>query len=301
MTVAKTGQLGCAVRPSPGQVRKGRVRAEFVRSAHVALADGTFLTLGGMGLPPHPASVLWPSFTPAPGIGRDVSVTEDGLFLGGRLVVSFAAMDVFVPSRECRLPGSSDRIRAAVEASLEKAARMPSRGGFHEILLRRLGVVSPAGTGAFSGFLSRRGESVSGRLARELRRRDWEAMELPALECAGAGAGLTPAGDDFLAGVLAAVRYYGRSLGRLVAPQTVLDRLARVAGSRTAPFSAFLLACAARGLVARPFSDWLSAVHRGNARDAASLVGGMASIGHSSGLDTLAGMLLAMQTLLGEP
>jgi len=301
MTVAKTGQLGCAVRPPSGGVRRGRVRAVFVRSAHVALDDGAFLTLGGMSLPPHPASVLWPAFAPAPGIGREVTVTEEGLFLGGRLRVPFAAMDVFVPSRECLDPAPCGRMRAAMAASLERVARVPSRGGFHEILLRRLSVAPATPADTFSGFLSRRGEAVAGGLARELRRRDWGAMERLAQECAGTGSGLTPAGDDFLGGMLAAVRYCGCSRGQSVAPQRVLDGLARSAGSRTTPFSAFLLACAARGLVAGPFSDWLSAVHRGNALEAARLVGEIAVIGHSSGLDTLTGMLLAMQTILGEP
>jgi len=299
MNIVETGKLGCAVRPASGRIRRGKVRAVFARSEHVALDDGTFLTLGGTTLPAHPASILWPTFAPAPAVGREAAVTPEGLFLEGRLRASFAAMDVFIPSRECLSPAPPGRMRAAVGASLERAARMESRGGFHEIFLRRLGVPSAACPDAFSGFLAERGEVVAASLTREIRRGDWEAMARRARECAGEGIGLTPAGDDFLAGVLAALRYHGHSGGRPAPSQRLLDGLARAAGSRTTPFSAFLLAGAARGLVGAPFSGWLSAVHRGDAESAARLVGEMAAVGHSSGLDTLAGMLLAMQAILG--
>jgi len=112
--------------------------------------------------------------------------------------------------------------------------------------------------------------------------------------------GTLAVGDDFLAGALAALRFFGKSRGRPVLPHLFGRGLAAHAGARTTPFSAFLLGCAATGGVARPLSDWLDAAHRGQAAQAAALVPEVADLGHSSGLDALCGMVLALQNIPGE-
>ncbi len=300
MSVESKGVVGCAAVPPPGLVQHGVVRAVFARSIHVVLADGAFLTLGGTRLAAHPASVLWPGFAGDLEVGREMAVTAEGLFTKGRLYVAFAGMDVFTPSSGCRPMAAADWIVPAIEASLRRAARFSTRGGFHEILLRRLTAMPPDPHGRLSDRLAHLGSAQCAALARALDLGDWEAFTQQATDCAGMGVGLTPAGDDFLAGVLAALRYHGQSRGVDVVSREFLEDLVRLAGARTTPFSAFLLGCAARGLVAGPFSAWLFAVHRGEAKTAARLVSNIADMGHSSGLDTLSGMLLALQTVMGE-
>lgn len=292
--------VGCAAVPPPGAVRRGVVRRVFVRSFHIALTDGAFLTLGGAGLPPHPASVLWPGFPGGLEIGREMTINAEGVSTKGRLYAAFAGMDVFTPSGGCSPMARAEWIVHAIEASLGEALGVPARGGFHDLLPRRLEAALPRPPDPLTDRLARAGTDWCSALARTLSLRDWGAFARQAPAGAGMGIGLTPAGDDFLAGVLAALRYHGRSRGSEIVPQAFLEDLARSAGERTTTFSAFLLRCAARGLVAKPFSSWLSAVHRGDAQTAARQVREIAGIGHSSGMDTLSGMLLALQILMGE-
>jgi len=292
--------VGCVALPAPGLVRRGEVRAVFARSLHVALSDGGFLTLGGKGLAAHPASVLWPGFAVDLEVGRKVAVTADGIFTEGRLYRAFGGMDLFTPSSGCQPMAPTDQVVAAIRASLWRAAGFSTRGGFHEILLRHSGVIPQDLPGQLSDRLLRLGSAQCEALSSALVLGDWAAFKQQALECAGMGAGLTPAGDDFLAGVLAALRYHGKSRGVDVVSQEFLEDLARLSGLRTTPFSGFLLGCAARGLVAEPFAAWVLAVHRGEAETATRHVLNIAAIGHSSGLDTLTGMLLVLQSIMGE-
>lgn len=300
MTMKGKGVVGCAAMPLPGSVRRGEVRAVFSRCIHVAMSGGDFLILGGKDLAAHPAGILWPGFAVDLEVGRKVAVTAEGIFTEGRLYRSFEGMCLFTSGSGCRPMAPTDRVLAAIGTSLRCAAGFSTRGGFHEILLRRLGVMPKDPPGQLSDRLASLGSAQCAALARALALRDWAAFKQQALECIGMGAGLTPAGDDFVGGVLTALRYHGKSRGADVVPQKFFDDLARSAKLRTSAFSAFLLGCAARGQVAEPFDAWISSVHRGEAETAVRCVSDIAAIGHSSGLDTLTGMLLALQSIMGE-
>ena len=252
------------------------------------------------GCPLIPPVSLRPGVPGGLEIGREVTVNAEGISVEGRLYAGFAGMEVFTPDQGVRPMARSALIVSAVEASMKEAARFSARGGFQDILLGRLGGAPPSPPDILSGRLARAGAAWCSALARALSARDWNGFARESLTGAGMGIGLTPAGDDFLAGVLAALRFHGRSRGADLVPRAFLEDVARSAGERTTPFSAFLLRCAARGLVAEPFSGWLLAVHRGDAPGAARRVRDIADVGHSSGLDTLSGMLLVLQIIMGE-
>lgn len=113
----------------------------------------------------------------------------------------------------------------------------------------------------------------------------------------GLGAGLTPAGDDLLGGVMAALRVLGEALGVPAAVDTS-DHLAATVASRTAhttAVSAALLRQAARGAVAAPLGPALRAT-AGKA-DAGGAIRELLAIGHSSGHDLAAGLLLGAQAV----
>lgn len=292
------GTVGCAVLKSGG-VARGSVSAAFSRSAHVLFDSGTYITLGDSSLAPHPYSVLWPGFSSDLMPGQEVTVTPQGLLSKGVLLVTFGNMETFTPKRESCPLAPRRLMGLALLASMGKATQLPSRGGFHEVLLRCLGIRLPE-HGRLAACISDVASSQCSALAKLLRLKDWRGVVHVAHEIAGTGIGLTPAGDDFLAGVLAALRYYGRSLGESICPRGLLEDVAYRAGERTSHFSAFLLISAAEGLVAEPVADWLDAVHRGRSDEAMQKVSEVANLGHSSGLDTLSGMLLALQTVTGE-
>ncbi len=115
----------------------------------------------------------------------------------------------------------------------------------------------------------------------------------------GRGPGLTPEGDDYLAGALAALRTLGDALGR---PDTaamlnsLTDPLIRHASSRTTTFSAALLRHAIDGRVAAPAGSLLRALTgRG---DVARSHQYLSSVGHTSGPALAAGMILGARSLL---
>lgn len=125
---------------------------------------------------------------------------------------------------------------------------------------------------------------------------DFNALADGVLVLAGLGPGLTPAGDDFLTGALAALQYYQWEQGS----QPLLDRLspglARAAERSTFLSREFYL-CALSGQFSLPVLALLTA--DGPARltsAAASLV----QIGHTSGSDILGGVLWALSILIPD-
>ena len=298
------GVAGSRAVPAAGAVWRGRVQAVFSRSVHVALAalDGGCLTLGQASLPAHPYSILWPDFPSGWAVGQSVAVTAEGVFGEAGRLVGLTDMPRYAPSLACRPMAEKARIAQALAASRDRAAAFPSRGGFHEIFLQ-CPCPGPAPLGMasrLSGSFASLGRQLCMELSRCLSRRQWEGVAGAASPMVGLGLGLTPAGDDFLAGVLAALRYHGQSLGSPILAPTDLSALAARLARSTTAFSGFLLRAAAEGLVAAPVDAWLAAVHAGNAEQAANAVSALATLGHSSGLDTFSGLLLTLQILLGE-
>lgn len=114
----------------------------------------------------------------------------------------------------------------------------------------------------------------------------------------GRGPGLTPEGDDYLAGALAATRTLGSTLGAERALAMLDDagpRLIAAARARTSAFSAALIRCAMRGEVAEPAAALLRALAgRGDVLEAHRR---LLSVGHSSGPALAAGIVLGAESL----
>ena len=124
------------------------------------------------------------------------------------------------------------------------------------------------------------------------------ALRSAAAALLGAGPGLTPVGDDLLAGALAATRVLGMAVGA-GGVSTLLDesegRLIGSAQARTTAFSAALIRCALRGEVAAPAGAFLRALAgRG---DVDRTHRRLLSVGHSSGPALAAGIVLAGEAL----
>lgn len=115
----------------------------------------------------------------------------------------------------------------------------------------------------------------------------------------GRGPGLTPEGDDYLAGALAATRTLGDALGRADATamlDAIADPLTERAHFRTTTFSAALIHHAIRGRVAAPAASMLRALTgRGDIADSYE---DLTHVGHTSGPALAAGMILGARSLL---
>lgn len=118
----------------------------------------------------------------------------------------------------------------------------------------------------------------------------------------GAGAGLTPAGDDVLVGLLAALLRAGRGVSPAATAFDWIGAVAERYAHRTTDISAHYLRLAARGHVSEPLSALIDAVVsdsptetlRGRAND-------VLDVGASSGADALLGVLIGLDAVLDLP
>jgi hypothetical protein len=141
-------------------------------------------------------------------------------------------------------------------------------------------------------------------LVRASWRLDIIELEEATRRLAGLGPGLTPAGDDALAGFAAVMSLLSPHLSADTRPRDHLaEIIAAVARSRTTLLSAVLLAFAARGEVAEHLGELLLALARPAEEFAAVLCAAdhVLAYGATSGGDTLLGILLGLRALQGEP
>jgi len=113
-----------------------------------------------------------------------------------------------------------------------------------------------------------------------------------ATQLIGLGPGLTPSGDDYLGGVLVALRWLGRgahadSLWRWLEPRLQ---------TRTGAVSAAHLAAAASGQVHEALHDVLENLSAWHAPDLHPSLARLDAVGHTSGWDALAGIVAVART-----
>ena len=107
---------------------------------------------------------------------------------------------------------------------------------------------------------------------------------------AGRGPGLTPAGDDVLAGLLLVLAIAGRD-------RAELERAA--AAARTHAISRAFLLWAARGQSVAPVHHLLAALAGGDGVAAERHRSAVAALGQTSGADVLLGLRLGLGALAG--
>jgi Protein of unknown function (DUF2877) len=118
------------------------------------------------------------------------------------------------------------------------------------------------------------------------------ALGNDAAQLIGLGPGLTPSGDDYLGGVLVALRWLGRgaqadSLWRWLGPRLT---------ERTSAISAAHLAAAASGQMHEVLHEVLDNLSAWQAPDLHPSVARLDAVGHTSGWDALAGIVAVAKT-----
>ena len=250
---------------------------------------------------------------PAVRPGDRAAISPEGIVFAGGWLVTFRGAALREPAR-APPPVSGPSVLREALAALRRwadARNGPDRGfALPAALGFGFGSGAGIGSGAGGGTAFGGGEPASGRgspeavvAARHLRRgmravADWIAAgwdrprpppATPPQEAAaliGLGPGLTPAGDDFIGGVLLALHALRRT------------RLAERLGSwvlaespgRTGAVSRAHLRAAARGMGAEPIHRALHSLLPPSAAGLDPALDDAAAIGHGSGLDTLAGV-----------
>jgi hypothetical protein len=231
-----------------------RVRAVFERALYVDVPGGMVV----LTTPALPRGPLHVRLRRLPATSRGEAVRLDD----GMLRVADCAVDLDAPlwSPELPSPASFATARAAARAWLPHAA--PSLG---------VGVTAAGPLPAAVLAALRRGDlrSLGGLIG-------------------GRGPGLTPAGDDMLAGVLLVARALW---GDVPAPRRLLDVVA------TNDIALAFLRCAARGRCIEPVHELLAALSRADRVAANSALAVLNLFGSSSGAALVFGIRVALVEL----
>jgi len=292
VTLAPPRAIGWLRRGSPAKVL-------HVFSSNINLVDqnGAILSLVNPKIGPGPFSAVVErqavsysesvildvgNFTNAVDVHSVVAVTGSTLVIG-RLAVEFAAPIYWNPEPDWHKIEEADWSRAAGTIERIIAEKITYEGGFFFPMEGQLPAFRRVVTEAWSY------------LSAGLRQLDPVLCRSGAGLLAGLGSGFTPAGDDFLVGVIYA--------------------LYAVARRGSAQHLGTIIAEEARPKTTRLSSAWLSAASRGEATEAwHSLVAALAmndshslpiptilikQTGHSSGVAALAGFVNGFKVLLG--
>ena len=251
-----------------GEPRRARVLAAFPTALYLhlgrhdlvlpVLTGDALLLPTGLRLALASAEVEW-------GVqaGHDVLVGDGRVRLPGRDVVSVR------PWRPARVTRAS----SARSASIAGAAHVLGQADSSAVLRELAADLTAAGLD---------GRQVGRRVG----------------ALVGAGAGLTPSGDDALCGVLLALRAVG---GRVPSGDDAAGAVAasvRRASAATTSLSASLLSAASEGYAVPEVVRLVDEVARGDTSAVTEALAPVLGIGHSSGADLVAGLAGALDALI---
>ena len=231
--------------------REGVVCAVFRRSFYLEV-EGKYACIGDASLGRGPLNALVAQFDP-PEMGQRVSV-------------SLGQASIWTPPA---LNGAARPNIGALRASLD--GHVPEEG---------LGCTILGVDNALSVHAQPALEALERWLA-------GHALGAEVEQLIGLGPGLTPAGDDYLGGVLIGLRWLGRgahadSLWRWLAPRL---------SARTSAISAAHLAAAAAGEGHEALHEMLDNLSAWDTPSLTASLGRLDAVGHSSGWDALAGIV----------
>jgi hypothetical protein len=285
-----SGQLG----PSPGRVEVVSVHR---RVLSLRLESGGLVTVGAPEVPLAPGGLT---------IDLDVGIAlaDLGLAAGqpggidrGRLSIPAARLRILLEGAVPWEPRPA--LPSLSAAQLGRRARDAgvvaiAEGGASSLVP----LLWAAGAAAPSAVTAR-----AARAMRDLRRAavagDGAGVETAARGLAGLGPGLTPSGDDCLAGFAAAWALESPSLGLCPAGvEGVLDGLRRGGAPGASEIGRAWLAHATRGEVAEPMGQFFRVLVGGADARLAGAVRAVLALGATSGGDWMTGALLGTEALL---
>jgi hypothetical protein len=230
---------------------EGRVVAWFPKACYVSLPGG-LVALVAQGVAPGPIHAVLDGALRRAAHGARARIVEHDLEIGG------LSIDLADAARWCGALPPPDEVRASADRIVAAAAEGAARSSLLVDAFRA------------------RGERARQALITG-------AVEDAARLLVGVGPGLTPSGDDALAGALFALR---AAAGTDAEP---LTRAAAEAGT-TGPISRGFLRWAARGQALEPAHDLLASAARADSDGASRAARRMAAVGETSGADTLLGL-----------
>jgi Protein of unknown function (DUF2877) len=269
-----------------------QVAAVFERSLYLRHGND-FICIGDASIGDGPLNALVSHFDQRPDgvpIGGVVRSADDCLSFSDGTTLIWAAATRWTMPPWPAVSGASPLMAATLDMLF---ANCPADGLFLQAVSRLLGAELPAAT-PIQNRAQRALAALAQGLAAGPPTRDAH-LHAAVRDLIGLGPGLTPSGDDVLAGALLGLHATGNAalaaqLGAHVAAASI---------EATSPLSAAFLRCAVDGETSAPLHQALSAA-LANA-DWPTALDTLGRIGHTSGWDHLAGFLLALAASQPRP
>ncbi len=281
--------MGPMARRTVDRMSEGRVSALFERSFYVDCGDA-FICIGVPELVPGPltASADVPNGTNWMSSGLRVDTRAIGaggiVTVGGRFRFDARYAVDWSPPAFSR----PESVAPPPESMLSEIRSLAPEVGLAPLVFpaREKAVVSPV---------------IKAALPAHQQLKDWVRLVTGGVDASppldsvcrllGLGPGLTPSGDDYLGGMMIALRAfgYGQAVARLYAI------IQRETPRRTNPISAAHLAAAREGWGAAPLHAVLTHLAAKSDAPLSSLIPSVDRIGHTSGWDALTGLLTVVQ------
>jgi hypothetical protein len=221
---------------------------------------------------------------PVEGNGRSIRVGE-------ALRVSLAGAEVWEPWLEwdglnANRPGLKENLTVLHDHLIAQASAES---------LAYLLVAGPAGGRSVESAYRKVARRAIGGLLTALRVGDRQGIAAGAAALAGLGPGLTPAGDDFLLGLMAGLRTWPQFLaGKGLSVEEACQAIYRAAAGRTNLLSMALLRSAREGLFSEVWHILLAALRQGEASEVRGAADRVLGFGGTSGADALSGFLFGL-------
>jgi len=280
----------------------GEILAVHPHSCYLMDEDGAIYAVVEEGLGNGPLNLVIPASPPRLfqylSVGETVKSTGEILMLSDSLDVGLAKARLWDPRPYPAIGADPGGLRHALAALSEVAAARSPEGSLARLLPYLSEDDLPAPLQKPPHFP--RSHALMGGLAESLAHRNRRGLKVVTSSMAGLGPGLTPACDDFLAGVLLALALI-QGLRDDPELAEIADMLLETAAPRTGEISAAYLRAAHAGEANERWHRLLGALtgeHAGTVEEPARAV---MQIGETSGADMLAGFLVAMQSVQGSP
>ena len=286
-------------------LQTGAVHSVFRRAVNIAL-DGTMLALLSDEVPRMPNGLR----LPAAAYHAEMRALAPGMAVhagDGTVSIPACGFTLHLPAVSPWEPRPDVMSRCWSRQEVAQRRRQLAR-----YLVARTGqeglapLLRPA---SYETPLTRLARPALQALMRAAQQQDGAGAAEAACGLACLGPGLTPSGDDALAGFAAVMALLGQQLGSDAVPRDhIAQAIAAIAGPRTTRLSAALLAHAARGEVAESLGTLLLALARpvenspcGPAQgpDLLRAADALLACGATSGADTLLGVIAGLQALEG--
>lgn len=269
------------------ETKNARVLLAFAPACYLSDSNGNLLSISIPKIGNGPFNLLIPETIFDDTITTTSQVrTHENQLLIGSMEISTGRSDVWNPMPDwTKLTSHKNRLSAAadlIEDLLIKDAPSDSFSRISEnipntnIISREMYMAALKGINGLTHALNTLDMLKIGKHSEQL---------------AGLGGGLTPAGDDFLMGIMHAV--WALLPDKLA--EELSHRIADVAAPRTTSLSAAWLQAAARGEAGERWHELFEAIPNGNSDNVLSAARRILATGHSSGADALGGFILSIR------